>query len=130
MATLISSGNEIGFTILPYLFDKPLEEELIAHRNEYVLGYITSDRTFMYMDMDTGVFTEAKHWSLDIVKEFPYSNEKCPWIVYCCPPKKTKLVFSKILSKYHQALHIDSWDIWSVKGKDDKVSVVTSWEIF
>ena len=44
MATLISRGEDIGFTILPYSLDRPIHEELIAHPSDHVLGYITHNR--------------------------------------------------------------------------------------
>lgn len=134
MASLISRGKDIGFTILPYLLDKPLHQELIAHRSDFVLGYVThnkatGERKFIYTE--SGGLTEAdNHWSLAILKEFPYCEEEGSWIVYSCSPEKTKLEFGKILANSHETLHIQNWDTWSVGGKDSKVIVITSWEIF
>jgi hypothetical protein len=65
---------------------------------------------------------------LDILKELPYLEEDGPWIVYNCSPEKAKSAFHKILSD--ESLFIDNWDTWSVKGKDAKVAVITSWEIY
>jgi hypothetical protein len=39
-----------------------------------------------------------------------------------------KSAFGKILDG--ESLHIDNWDTWSVDGKDAKVAVITSWEIY
>jgi hypothetical protein len=52
------------------------------------------------------------------------------WIVYNCSPEKTCKEFSKILGDCGTYLHINNWDIWSVEGKESKVAVITSWEIF
>ena len=134
MPTLISSGKEIGFTILPYSLDTPLEQELITNPSDNVLGYITrnketGDCKFTYTE--SGGLTEANnHWSLAIIKEFPYCENDGPWILYNCSPVKVKLAFSKIISKYNKSLHVDNWDTWSVEGKDAKVSVITSFEMF
>ena len=134
MAKLITSGKEIGFTILPYSLNTPIELELIAHPSDYVLGYIThnnetGERKFTYTESG-GLMEANNHWSLSILNKFPYSEEEGPWIVYCCSPEKTKLEYGKILSKTHETLHIDNWDTWSVECKNAKVIVVTSWEIF
>ena len=132
MAKLISRGEDIRFTILPYSLNKPIQQELIAHPSDYVLGYITHNketgvRKFIYTE--SGGLTDAvDHWSLAILKEFPYVEQDGPWIVYNCSPQEAKLAFGKILS--NESLWIDSWDIWSVEGKEAKVAVVTSWEIY
>jgi len=134
MATLVCSGEDIGFTILPYprSFSTPVRQELLAHPSDYVLGYVThnqqtGERNFTYTE--SGGLTDTKHhWSLDILKELPYLEEDGPWIVYNCSPEKAKSAFHKILSD--ESLFIDNWDTWSVKGKDAKVAVITSWEIY
>ena len=136
MATLLCRDKDIGYTILPYSralsLDKPLNLELIAHPNDYVLGYITyyeytGIRKFTYTE--SGSLIQAKkHWSLDIMKEFPYCEQNGPWIVYSCSPEKTALQFGEILSG--ECLHIHGWDTWSVAGKNAKVAVITSWEIY
>ena len=132
MAKLISSGKDIGFTILPYTLDTPVQDDLVSYPSDYVLGYITynetGERKFIYTESG---FTEAKtHWSLNIIKEFPYCEQEGPWIVYNCPPEQVRLEFGKILRKSDETLHIYNWDIWSVEGKDSRVAVVSSWEIF
>jgi hypothetical protein len=128
MPTLISSSKDIGFTILPYSLDTPVEE-LLAHPSKYVVGSITrTTGTNTFTSIEAGS-TETNHWSLDIMKELPYSKEKCSWIVYHCSPERTKIEFNKILSKYFQTLHIHNWDTWSVEG-NAKVIVVRSWEIY
>jgi hypothetical protein len=87
----------------------------------------TNERKFTYTE--SGGLTEANdHWSLAIIKEFPYCEESGSWIVYRCSPEKARSAFGKILSKYAQTLDIYNWDIWSVTGKDGKVAVITSWE--
>ena len=132
MAKLISRGEDIRFTILPYSLTRPIQQELIAHPSDYVLGYITHNketgkRKFIYTE--SGGLTDAEdHWSLAILKQFPYVEQNGPWIVYNCSPQEAKLAFGKILSA--ESLWIDNWDIWSVEGKDAKVAVVTSWEIY
>ncbi|NBO55345.1 MAG: hypothetical protein EBU84_12315 [Actinobacteria bacterium] len=132
MATLISRGEDIGFTILPYSLDMPIHEELIAHPSDHVLGYITynketCERKFIYTE--SGSLTPIEgHWSLAILKEFPYAEKDGSWIVYSCSPQKAKLAFGKILST--GSLRIDNWDTWSVNVKDAKVAVITSCEIY
>ena len=134
MAKLITRGDEIGFTILPYTLDTPIQQELINHPSDYVLGYVThnkesGERKFTYTE--SGCVTEANnHWSLTILKEFPYSEQEGPWIVYSCSPENTKLEFGKIIGKYHESLHIHNWDTWAVEGKNSNVIVVTSWEMY
>lgn len=133
MATLILRGDDIRFTILPYPRSMPpIQQELIAHPNDYVLGYITyneenGNRKFTYTE--SGRLTVVKdHWSLAIMKEFPYVEQSGPWIVYNCSPEKTKSAFGKLLPG--ESLSIYNWDTWSVKNKDAKVAVITSWEIY
>ena len=113
MANLISRGEDIKFTILPYSLNTPIQQELIAHPSDYVLGYITNNKD---------------HWSLAILKEFPYIEQDGPWIVYSCSPQKAKSAFGKILN--NESLQIYNWDTWSVKGKDAKIAVITDLEIY
>ena len=132
MAELVSSGKDLGYTILPYMLDKPLQLELFANPSDYVLGYITfneytGERKFTYTESRSPIKAK-KHWSLDIMKEFPYCEHNGPWIVYSCSPEKIRLEFNKLLSS--ESLHIYSWDTWSVVGKTAKVAVITSQEIF
>ena len=132
MATLVCRGEDIRFTILPYSLDTPIQQELLAHPSDYVLGYVTynqqtGERKFTYTE--PGALTPIEdHWSLDVLKQFPYVEQNGPWIVYNCSPQKAKLAFQKILDS--ESLHIDNWDTWSVDGKDAKVAVITSWEIY
>ncbi len=134
MANCLVYGNDIGYTIMPYEFDKPLHEELFAHPDDNVLGFVTHNkktgkRKFIYTE--SGKCTEVDtHWSLTILNEFPYIEQEGPWIVYICPPEKVTTAFGQILSQYAQSLHIYNWDIWSVEGKESKVAVVTSWESY
>jgi hypothetical protein len=122
MAKIVCSGNDIGFTILPYTLGTP------ANHSDYMLGYVTNGK-FTYTE--SGGLTEANHhWSLDIIKNFAYSDKECSWIVYACSPRKTAVEFSKILKNSHETLHIYNWDTWSVEVKDSKVVVVTCLEIF
>ena len=132
MAKLLSRGEDNRFTILPYSLHTPIQDELLAHPSDYVLGYVTynketGERKFIYTE--SGGMTPAEdHWSLTILKEFPYVEEDGPWIVYSCSPQKASLAFNKILSI--ETLHIDNWDTWSVDGKNANVAVITSWEIY
>jgi hypothetical protein len=132
MAKLISSGNEIGFTILPYSLHTPIEEKLLSNPSDHALGIITAnkesgERNFNYVE--SGELIQVNnHWSLAILKEFPYCEQEGPWILYGCSPSKTKLEFGKMLDI--ETLRIDNWDIWSVDGKTAKIAVITSWEIF
>ena len=132
MAKLISRGEDVQFTILPYSFDKLIQDELIAHPSDYVLGYITFneetlERKFIYTE--SGELTPIEnHWSLAILKEFPYVEQDGPWIVYSCSPQKATVEFGKFLSV--EALRINNWDIWSVDIKNARVAVITSWEIY
>jgi len=133
MAQLICRGYTIGFTIIPYQLDLPLQKTLMSNPSDYVLGYITYNNetgvyTFNYTE--SGVITEANnHWSLSIVKMFP-CDKTDTWIVYNCSPEKTRREFSKIVGGCGAYLHIDNWDIWSVESKESKVAVITSWEIY
>ena len=132
MAKLISRGEDIRFTILPYSLTTPIQQELIAHPSDYVLGYVTNnketgERKFIYTESG-GLNPIEDHWSLAVLKEFPYIEQDGPWIVYNCSPQKATSAFNKIL--HCESLHIDNWDIWSVDGKDAKVAVITSQEIY
>jgi hypothetical protein len=133
MATLLCRDKDIGYTILPYPRSmKPVQLELIAHPSDYVLGYITNNentdvRKFTYTESGRSIPVN-RHWSLDIMKEFPYCEQNGSWILYSCSPERTTLEFLKICP--NESLHIHNWDTWSVKGKNAKVAVVTSWEIY
>ena len=134
MAKLIVSGKELGFTIIPYTLDTPLHKELIEHPSDNVLGYIsynkeTHQHRFTYTE--SGRLIEADdHWSLSIFKSFLYCEQENPWIVYNCMPAKVGMAFKKILSNSCESLHIYNWDTWLVEGKDAKVAIVTSWDIY
>jgi len=136
MATLVCSGKDLGYTILPYSrqFDESIEQQLLTHPNDHVLGYITNnletgEHKFTYTESGRFV-SDNEHWSLSIMKEFPYCEENGPWIVYTCSPEKTQLEFGKILYNSSETLHIYEWDTWSIVEKNAKVAVITSWEIF
>ena len=132
MAALVCRGEDIQYTILPYDLDTPIQQNLLTHPSDYVLGYVThtietGERKFTYTE--SGGLTDVKdHWSLDIIKEFPYVEQEGPWIVYNCSPEQAKSAFHKIFSG--ESLHVYNWDTWSVKGKTAKVAVITSWEIY
>jgi hypothetical protein len=129
MAKLICRGSDIGFTILPYSeSDKDsLQDELLENPTDEVLGYVTSSRKFRYTE--SGTVTEVgNHWSLDILNELPYIEEDGPWIVYTCCPEHTQDAFHKIGGD--EVLNIHNWDTWSIEGKEGKIAVVTSFEIF
>jgi hypothetical protein len=133
MAKLICSAKDIGFTILPYYLDTPLERELISRPSDYVIGYITTNNetgklTFTYTE--SGVLTEvSNHWSLSIINNFTYREHEGQWIVYCCSPVEVKSEFNKVI-RTDETVNIYNWDTWSVEGKNSKVAVVTSLEIF
>jgi len=136
MASLVCSAKDLGYTILPYSrqFDESVEQQLLTHPSDHVLGYITynqetDERKFTYTE-SPGLVQDNGHWSLSIMKEFPYCEQDGPWIVYTCSPENTQIEFGKIVSKYSETLHIYGWDTWSVSGKNAKVAVVTSWEIY
>jgi hypothetical protein len=128
MAKLICRGNDLGFTILPYSgSNNELQEELIDNPSDEVLGFVTRERRFRYTE--SGTITEVgNHWSLDILNEFPYIEEDGPWIVYTSCPEHAEVAFHKIGG--NEVLHIHNWDTWSINGKQGKVAVVTSFEIF
>ena len=128
MAKLICRGSDIGFTILPYSgSNNKLQEELIDNPADEVLGFITRERRFRYTE--SGTITEVgSHWSLDILSELPYIEEEGPWIVYTSCPEHTQNAFTRIGGD--EVLQIHNWDIWSIEGKEGKVAVVTSFEIF
>jgi YD repeat-containing protein len=134
MAKLIVSGKELGFTIIPYAFDTPVQDELLSCPNDNVLGYIsynkeTQQHRFTYTE--SGRLVEAtEHWSLSIFKSFLYCEEEGPWIVYNCMPEKAARAFNKIISRSGESLHIYNWDTWLVEGKDAKVAIVNSWDIY
>jgi len=134
MVKLLSSGNDIGFTILPYLCDTPVEDDLFDYPSDYLIGYIThnnetGERKLTYTD--SGVcMEENNHWSLNILEKFPYCDQEGSWIIYNCSPEKTTQEFNKILARFHETLHIGNWDTWSVEGEDATVALITSWEIF
>jgi len=128
MAKLICRGSDIGFTILPYSgSNNKLQEELIDNPADEVLGFVTRERRFRYTE--SGTITEVgSHWSLDILGEIPYIEEEGPWIVYTCCPEHTQDAFTKIGGD--EVLQIHNWDTWSIEGKEGKIAVVTSFEIF
>ena len=130
MAKLICRGSDIGFTILPFSerVKNSLENTLLENPTDEVLGYVTSSREFIYTE--SGTSTEVvHHWSLDILNELPYNEEDGPWIVYTCCPEHAQDAFSEICSE-DESLHIHNWDTWSIEGKEGKIAVVTSFEIF
>ena len=132
MATLVCRGEDIRFTILPYSLDTPIQQELLAHPSDHVLGYVTynqetGERNFTYTESGR-LISVLDHWSLAVLKQFPYVEQNGPWIVYNCSPEKAKSAFGKILDG--ETLHIDNWDTWSVDSKDAKVAVITSSEIY
>jgi len=125
MATLLANYNEIRFTILPYTLDSELQKELNSYPGNSVIGYViynkeTGDYKFM------SSFTESNdHWALDIIKKIPYDGDT--WIVFKCPPHKTKAAFQSVL--YGETINIEQWDTWSVETIDAKVAVITSYKL-
>jgi hypothetical protein len=129
MATLLSTYTEIGFTILPHMLNTELQQDLIKYPGNYVIGYVTYNKeNCEYKFINTNSSTESNtHWSLNIIKKLPYCENIDTWIVFNCPPHKTKVVFQNIL--LGDKIQIEHWDTWSVEGADAKVAVITSWEI-
>jgi len=132
MAASVSRGDELQFTIIPHELTKETQQSLLTYPNKFLLGFVThneetGERKFTYTE--AGCFSETtSHWSLTILKEFPYLEQTGSWLVFNCRPQKTKNEFNRIVSNLE--LHIDNWDIWTVSGKDGKVAVVTEWEIY
>ena len=128
MATLLSKYTEIGFTILPHTLDQELRQELSKYPGRNVIGYVTYNKTNGEYKFDnTGETNTESHWSLDIIKNSTYSEWIDTWIVFNCPPQKTKNAFQQILCG--EKIMIDGWDTWVVEGVDAKVAVITSWEV-
>lgn len=130
MATLLSRGSEIEYTILSHDLGTSLEEELKNSPSKRVLGYVKQEdncqRKFWNID---GTGGWEYHFSVSVLKKFPYCNEKGPWIVYKGTPEKAASGFNEIISKYAQMIHIHEWDTWKVEN-DTVVAVVTSWETY
>jgi len=128
MATLVASYEKIRFTILPDSINAEFQDDLVKNGGRQVIGYVirdnnTSDFKFIYTKPEE--VTESKvHWSLDIIKKLPYCEGIDTWIVFNCPPHKTKEAYQHIL--YGEAIHIHRWDTWSIEGDDTKVAVITS----
>jgi hypothetical protein len=125
MATLLSSYNDIEFTLLPHALDAELQKGLITYPSEKVIGYAvytkeTNDYTFTYSTSEQ----DNEHWSLDILKSSPYCENSYMWIVFDCPPHKTATAFQSIVG---ERIHVDKWDTWTIEDTD--VAVITSWEI-
>jgi hypothetical protein len=131
-ATLVTSYNEIGFTILPDALNAELKQDLVNYPGKQVIGYVTynkNTREFKFVNANPeGLAESNQHWSLDIVKALPKCKSDDTWIVFNCPPHKTKEAYQHILTG--ESIHIHHWDTWSVEGINAKVAVVTSWEIF
>ena len=127
-ATLVTSYKEIGFTILPDVLNTELQQDLLNNPGKHVIGYVTynkNTREFKFINTE-GLAESNQHWSLDIVKALPKCKVRDTWIVFNCPPHKTKEAYQHILTG--ESIHIHHWDTWSID--DAKVAVVTSWEIF
>jgi hypothetical protein len=129
MATLLSAYTEIGFTILPHMLDNN-DLEMLKYPGKYVIGFITYNKidhtyTFKYTEPE-GFSVSNKHWSLDILKKFPYCDQADGWVVFNCPPHKAKQAYPQV---FGNSIKIDHWDSWSVEGADAKVAVITSWEL-
>jgi hypothetical protein len=133
MPTNLSRGDEIGYTLMPYKYDMPLDQNLAQTPDDSVLGYITTnpdtfERKFTYTESGTPV-EAPNHWSLPLLKEFPMVEQKGPWILYACSPEDVPSAYNHLLVTGH-ALHIYNWDTWRVEGKKATVAVVTSYEIY
>lgn len=125
MATLLSSYNEIGFTILPHLLSIHEQRMLIEFPGNNVIGYATYTDKYTFTDLTSETLTE--HWSLDILKKCTGLNPLDTWIVFNYPPDKIYVAFQQILNG--EAINIYKWDTWSVKDLYAKVAFITSWEL-
>jgi hypothetical protein len=132
MATLLSSYTEIGFTILPHTLNAELQQDLRNYPGKHVIGYVTynketDEHNFTGTKSEEEITESSTHWSLDIIKKSSYCEGIDTWIVFNCPPQKTKVAFQHIV--FGEKIEIDKWDTWAVEGADAKVAVVTSWEL-
>lgn len=126
MATLVSSYTDIGYTILPHTLDTELQQELTKYPGRHVIGYVTYNKDRAeYKFIQIGGTESNTHWSLDIIKRSTFSEWIDTWIVFNCPPHKTKVGFQQILG---EKITIDTWDTWALPA-DSKVAVITSWEL-
>jgi hypothetical protein len=133
MPTCLARGDEISYTIIPYEYERPLEEIITKHRTDDTLGYVIHDkdtglRTFTYTESGNKTVV-TDHWSLNLLKEFPYLEKQHSWIVYTCQPEDVSDSFNDLLH-IGQTLHIGNWDIWKTEEKTGSVAVITSYEIW
>lgn len=134
MPTCLARGNDIAYTIMPYELDMPVEECVSKNRTDATLGYIThnretGERKFIYTESGNST-TVTEHWSLNILKEFPYLEAEHAWVVYMCAPEDVRSSFDDYIESYHHTLHIYNWDIWTTEEKKGSVAVVTSYETY
>lgn len=129
MPTCLARGNEIAYTIMPYDYDgaAPLEEALKQHRTDDTLGYVSGGK-FIYTESGNSLET-TEHWSLNILKEFPYLEREHDWIIYACAPEDVSCSFNELTAVGH-TLHVGNWDIWATEEKKGSIAVVTSYEIY
>ena len=133
MPTCLARGADIAYTLMPYELDKPIEEALKENRTDETLGFVTyneetGERTFTYMESGNSVVI-SDHWSIKLLKEFPYLESEHSWVVYTCDPEEVPHCFNE-LTAVGQCLHVYNWDIWMVEEKKGSVAVVTSYEIY
>jgi hypothetical protein len=106
------------------------DQEMLKYPDKYVIGFITYnkiDRTYTFNYSESEGFSVCNtHWSLDILKKFPYCDQADGWVVFNCPPHKAKNAYPQV---FGDSIKIDHWDSWSVEGADAKVAVITSWEL-
>lgn len=123
MATILSSYNDIEFTLLPHSLDAELQQGLVTYPSQHVAGYaVYTKETNEYTFVPTGA--DAEHWSLDLLKKSPYCEDSYMWIVFNCQPHETAVAFQQLVG---ERIHVDQWDTWAVEGTN--VAVITSWEI-
>jgi len=125
MATLLCSYDEIGFTILPHLISSHEQRILIEYPGVNVIGYATYTDGYKFTELTSETVTE--HWSLDILKKCTGLNTLDTWIVFNCPPHKTKFAFQQIL--HGESIEIEEWNTWSVEDLYAKVAFVSSWKL-
>jgi len=123
MATLLTSYNDIEFTLLPHALDAELQQGLVKYPSKHVVGYaVYTKETNEYTFVPTG--TDAEHWSVDLLKSSPYCEDSYMWIVFNCQPHEIATAFQSIVG---ERIHVDRWDTWAIGDTD--VAVITSWEI-
>jgi hypothetical protein len=125
MARLLSSYDEIGFTILPHLLSIHEQRMLLEYPGVHVIGYATYTDGYKFTNLISETVTE--HWSIDILKKCTGLNPLDTWIIFNCPPGRTNFAFQQILNG--EPIDVEEWNTWSVEDLYPKVAFVTSWKL-